>query len=111
MSFTVEIRENGKRVSLTNEVDPFIHTTIRVRGWRQALAILLRRYEAEVVVNADHATVEAVLELNPDYLGEPGSRRRARWDKELDAALHSFADSLPNDEASDSDLPPGETTP
>ena len=59
--YTVETRENGRRLSLTDCVDPFVNHTIHVRGWRNALRVLLRRYSATVIVSADREVVEQIV--------------------------------------------------
>ena len=62
-----------------------------MRGWRSALAVLLGRHELRLMVNAEPALVERVLELNPDYKGARGSLRRQQFDAEIQAALVAFA--------------------
>jgi hypothetical protein len=89
--YTVEVRENGKRLALTPIVDPFVNTFVHPKGLRAAVRVLFGRYEASVHVSADHATVEAVMELNPDYLGPPGSASRTAWNEQLHAALANLA--------------------
>ena len=71
--------------------DPFHNTTIHPRGWRAALAVLLRRCTFTVIVGGDSEIVEDVCELDGDYLGRFGSTRRAEWDARLDGALHDLA--------------------
>lgn len=68
-AYTVEVRENDQRLSMESIVDPFIHTRVRPRGWRVALAVLRRRYEIVVIVGGDRERVEEVMKLDPDYLG------------------------------------------
>lgn len=72
-AYTLEIREDGKRIAYERIVDPFITTSIRPT-WRAAWAVLRGKYEVEVLVSGDRDRVEAVMELNPDYLGPAGSR-------------------------------------
>lgn len=93
--YTVECRENGRRLSIEPIPDPFINTTIRPRGWRVALAVLRRRYSVTVVVGGDSATVERVLELDPDYIGPPGSKSREAWNAQLQGELRRFAEEHP----------------
>lgn len=85
--YTLEIRENGRPLDDRPMPDPFHTTMIRPRGWRVLRDVLLRRYEIVVRVGADRETVERVSELDPDYKGAPGSKRRAEWDAELEGAL------------------------
>lgn len=89
--FTVEVRECGKRLSLETLADPFIHTKVRPRGWRVALAVLRGRYEVLVHVSGDDEIVEDVMELNSDYLGTMQSTRRAEWDAAMERSLGDFA--------------------
>jgi hypothetical protein len=92
--YSVAVWENGTILDRHPITDPFIRTTVRPRGWRVALMVLLGRYEVRVTVSADSETVERVLELDPDYLGAYGSNRRKAWDASLNEALASFANQL-----------------
>lgn len=96
-SYTIEYRENDRRLSVEPMPDPFVTATVHVRGWRNALKVLLRRYTVTAIVSADRETVERVFELNPDYLGARGSERREAWNAQLQHALERFADQLPDD--------------
>lgn len=87
-AYTIEIRENDRRLSLEPLVDPFINTTVHPRGWRVALAVLCRRYKVSVHVDGDRERVEEVLKLDPDYLG-PHNRKQF-----IEGALHDFAARL-----------------
>jgi hypothetical protein len=89
--YTVEVRENGRRLSLRQMPDPFHNTTVRPRGWRVALGVLLRRYEVSVHVGAPRQLVEDVMELDDNYKGDRGSKRRAEWDAGFQQALGDFA--------------------
>lgn len=89
--FTLEIRENDQRVSFVRMPDPFHNTTIRVRGWRAAFAVLRGRCVLTVVVGGDQNIVEDILELDDDYRGAHGSTRRAQWDVSFQQALGDFA--------------------
>lgn len=93
--YRVEVRECGAPLSVDPIEDPFIHAEVVVCGWRAALAVLLGRYSVEVLVGADKATVETVLELNPEYLGAPESERRQAWNAQLNRALATFVDEDP----------------
>lgn len=86
-AYTVEIRENGHRLSVERIVDPFVSASIKPRGWRAALDALLGRLEVEIIVGGDKDRVEAVMELDPDYLGPPGSESRTAWDAQINRAL------------------------
>lgn len=85
-AYTVEIRENGHRLSHERIVDPFVNARIRPT-WRAAWQVLRGRYEVEVIVSGDRDRVEAVMELDPDYLGPAGSKSRQAWNAQLQGAL------------------------
>ncbi len=91
-AYTLATREMDRLISKTQECDPFIVHRIRPRGWRVVRDVLLRRYELTVTIDADRALVERVLELNPDYLGPPGSPSRNAWNMRLQAALVNLGD-------------------
>lgn len=101
-AYTVEVREGGRRIERHPIADPFVNTTVHVRGWRNALRVLLRRYECSVHVDADDAArVEDIFELNDDYKGQHGSTRRAQWDAEFQRGLGDFAAVLAEHEDDD----------
>jgi|GEM_PF-3341376 len=101
-AYTVEVREDDKRIDKHAVADPFVNTTIHVRGWRNALAVLLHRYCCSVHVGAvDPARYEDIAELNDDYKGQPGSTRRAEWDAQLQRGLGDFAAVLAEHESED----------
>jgi hypothetical protein len=93
-AYSLEIRENGRRLSVEQMPDPFHTTAIRVRGWRNAWRVFRKRYVVDVIVGADSERVEDVLELDESYLGIPGSTRRADWDRHLNRSLGDFAARL-----------------
>ena len=64
--FTVETREGNRQLRKERISDPFVNTTFKVRGWRNALRVLFRRYECSVVVSGDHDVVEDVMALDAD---------------------------------------------
>lgn len=88
-AYTVEVRENGNRLSLDPIPDPFISTRVRLRGWRSAWAVLRRGVEVEVIVGGDRTRINAVMELDPDYIGPAGSKSREAWNRQLKGALGS----------------------
>lgn len=94
--YVLTVRVDGKVEHTDQMVDPFLVSTTHVkrRAWWR---VLLHGLSVEISVNADPETVERVMELGPDYIGPPGSKSRGRWNKELDAALHDFAERLPDD--------------
>lgn len=67
--------------------DPFIRTTIRPKGIVAAIAALFGWLEYQVWVDGDRTTIEKVMCLDDDYLGEPGSPRRTAWNDQVNAAL------------------------
>jgi hypothetical protein len=87
-AYTLEICERGKRLSKEPMPDPFHNTTIHVRGWRNALSVLRRRYTVCVHVGGNGDRVEDVLALNPDHL-RPGEAPSF-----IDGKLHDFAARL-----------------
>lgn len=101
--YSVEVLENGRRLSARPIVDPFINTRVHPGGGllgrlMVALQVLRGTYEVEVIVRGDSAIVEQVLELDPDYLGAWGSERRRQWDANLNNALASFAGADDDDD-------------
>ena len=95
--YTVVTRLNGRRICARKIPYPFARHTVHISLW-DTLKGLLRGLTVEVTVSADRDTEEAVLELNPDYRGLPGSERRKQCDAEMNEALGRFADSLPRDQ-------------
>lgn len=91
-AYTVEVREQGRRLSVEPIPDPFICTRVMPRGLRAAFAVLFRRYEVEVLVGGDRDRIERVLELNPDYIGPPGSPSREAWNTQLNQAFREVGD-------------------
>lgn len=91
-SYTITTRVDGHSVEDDPRPldDPFVRHTIRPCGWRTALSVLFRRCEIDVIVGAHRDQVERVLELDPEYLGAPGSARRAEWNASLQSALSDF---------------------
>ena len=89
--YRITTRENGCLVSVIPMADPFVNHCVRVRGWRNAVRVLFRRYELTVHIDADSDRVERVLELDPDHIGPPGSPSRRAWNAQLAGALNRFA--------------------
>lgn len=92
--YTLTVTLNDKPVTfMERHADPFITTRVTI-GWRDRVKCLLRRRcEVTVSVGGDRDRVERVLELDPDYLGPPGSPSREAWNIELNAALHRYAEA------------------
>lgn len=89
--YSLEVRENNRRLSMRTMPDPFHNTTVHPRGLRVALAVLLRRYSVSVHVGAPAQLVEDIMELDDNYTGVAGSKRRVEWDGQLNRALGDFA--------------------
>lgn len=99
-------RETGPRYHVTSQIedetiafqvpseDPFIRQTVRIH-WRDLLSHLLhfRRFlTVTVIVGADLDVMEAVLELDGNYLGPPGSKRRREFNEQLGKAMVQHVD-------------------
>jgi hypothetical protein len=91
-TYEIRVWEQWRQITHHAIEDPFIRTEIRPRGWRNALAVLLGRYSVRVHVSGDRETEEAVMELDPEYLGGPGSASRRAWNQSLERALSAFAE-------------------
>jgi hypothetical protein len=102
-AYTVEVREGDKRIDRHPVSDPFINTTVHVRGWRNALRVLFRSYRCSVHVDAPHDRVEDIFELNDDYKGERGSTRRTEWDTSFNRSLGDFAAVIAEHEDDDAE--------
>jgi len=72
--------------------DPFVSQTVTTHfAWRDRLAILFgKEWVVRVNVGGTRKITEAVLELDDNYRGEPGSERRAECDAQLHQALKDF---------------------
>lgn len=86
-AYTVEVRENGKRLDIRPIEDPFVCTRVTAKGWRAAWAVLRGRFEVEVLVSGDRDRIEQVMELDPDYIGPAGSKSRKAWNAQIQGAL------------------------
>lgn len=98
-------RETGPRFHVTSRVgnqtivfqervdDPFVRHTVHLH-WRDMLRALLtfkRTLPVTVTVGGDRDVVEAVLELDDNYLGLPSSPRRKAFHQQINDALGGFA--------------------
>ena len=92
--FTIETRESGGWREIKRMPDPFVNHTLHVRGWRNALQVLLRRYSVTIVVGGDQEIVEDVSELDNNYTGRADSTRRRDWRGEINTKLGDFAAKL-----------------
>jgi hypothetical protein len=84
-SYTVEVCEQNQRVSKQPIDDPFIRTTINLRGWRSAWRVL-RGLELTVVVSGTPERTADVMRLNharPNWTGEPHLKNTPGYDTSL----------------------------
>jgi len=99
-------RETGPRYHVTSRIedhtitfqapieDPFVRHTIRIH-WRDLLSHLLhfRRFlTVTVIVGGDLDVMEAVLELDENYLGPRGSERHQKFNERLNRAMVQHVD-------------------
>lgn len=112
---TYDKRETGERFTLhayecdqpcesSTLGDPFVTHIVHIRGWRNALKVLFRRYTYQITVGGDHSIIEDIFELDNDYKGERGSTRRAEWDAQLEGSLHDFAAVIAEHEEDEPDV-------
>jgi hypothetical protein len=59
--YTLEIREDGERMDRRPIEDPFINTTITVRGWRSAWAVLRRGVTLNLILDGSRETIAHVM--------------------------------------------------
>jgi len=71
--------------------DPFHNTRVTVGRRGLLKALVSGHLDVEVSIHAPHDVCEAVLELDDNYRGEPGSQRRQECDARLQDALSGFA--------------------
>lgn len=71
--------------------DPFVNTTVTV-GWRDLLRALITRRVLTVtcLVGGDKRTIDRVLELDPDHLGDSNSPSRKAWNAHINELLGDF---------------------
>jgi hypothetical protein len=95
--YTIEVRVDGKLIEERGMDDPFVTSTTRI-GTKDIAAAFADGKEIEVVVRvgAPHWLSEDVTELDANYRGEAGSRRRAASDARMQLALHTFAEGSPD---------------
>ena len=74
--------------------DPFARTTVTVSRRDLIRSLITRRtLTVEVLVNGDKRTVDRVLEMDPDYLGDSNSPSRKAWNAHLQESLASFGNA------------------
>lgn len=119
---TYDSRDTGPRYNVTTEIgdrtiefrkpidDPFVSQTVHIH-WRDLVRHLLglRRFLTVTVrVNGDRDVIEAVLELDANYLGLPGSQRRTAFNQEINDTLGgiALAEELNEERSEDPSYPP-----
>lgn len=87
--YWVTTRIDGKSISTNKTADPFVRHTVHI-GWRDLIrAAVRRRLEVEILVGSDnHELTETVLALDGNWFTP---KRRALFDKELNAALSEMS--------------------
>lgn len=100
-AFNVTYRLGDRTITFQEPIpDPFGRFTLNV-SWRDRLKSLLRRdMPVTVLVGADHVVIEAVLELDANYRGEPLSARRRESETEVRKALRRFGKEVEAAESS-----------
>jgi hypothetical protein len=81
--FTVTTRLDGKQIGQQEIHDPFIRTSVRLRGFRHAWNALTKGLNIQVAVNGTHGAMRAVMTLDPyklqddteDFLRDMAMRR------------------------------------
>jgi hypothetical protein len=66
--FTVSTRVNGELIKAQPIHDPFVHTEVRLRGFRHAWNALTKGLRVEIAVDASHGAVRAIMSLDPRQL-------------------------------------------
>jgi predicted deacetylase len=66
--FTVSTRVNGELIKAQPIHDPFIRTTVRLRGIGHAWRALTKGICVEVAVDASHGATRAIMSLDPRAL-------------------------------------------
>lgn len=66
--FTVETYVNGERIGERAIHDPFIHTTVVLRGWRHAWRALFGEIKVQVSVSGSQGAQRAIMTLDPEKL-------------------------------------------
>lgn len=88
---------DGKVVEFQKPIpDPFVRHTITVGFslWDRLRNLFSREMTVCVSVGGDHDAMEAVLELDANWIGGYGSRRREEHQQEMHRALGAFAEGI-----------------
>ena len=89
--FSVETRVDGKQIGFQEIHDPFVRTTVRLKGLRHAWNVLFRGITINVNVDGTHGAMRAVMMLDPqqlqqdteDHLRDMAQRRAANADMRM----------------------------
>lgn len=66
--FTIDTRVNGKVVGEQKIHDPFIRSTVKLRGFGHAWNALFGGIKVELCLNASEGAQRAIMTLNPEVL-------------------------------------------
>ena len=68
--FTVTARVNEKLIAEQKIHDPFIHSTVTLKGFGHAWRALFGGIKVQVAVDATHGAMRAIMTLDPRVLQE-----------------------------------------
>ena len=79
--------------------DPFVRHVVKVRFslWERVRVLFGANTDVTIRLDASKPVQEAVLELDDNYRGMPGSARRRECEQDTQRALSRFASDLPDD--------------
>jgi hypothetical protein len=66
--FSVTTRVNGEQIGFQEIHDPFVRTTVKLRGWKHAWRALFGGLKIQVSVDASHGAQRAIMTLDPTRL-------------------------------------------
>lgn len=68
--FEVTTRVNGKQIGQQWIHDPFIRTTVKLRGLRYAWNALTKGLSIQIAVDGTHGAVSAIMMLDPEKIDQ-----------------------------------------
>jgi hypothetical protein len=68
--FTVTTRVNDEIIKEQPIHDPFLYTTVTLRGWKHAWNLLRGGIRVSVSVSGSHGAMRAIMSLDPHKLNE-----------------------------------------
>ena len=79
--------------------DPFVRQIVKVRFcfWDRVRVLFGAKTDVTIRLDASKPVQEAVLELDDNYRGMPGSARHRECEQDMQRALSRFASGLPDD--------------